>query len=236
MKRINLVFIVALMAVMGLFTSCNEEPIPTNTVTDIDGNVYHTITIGTQTWMVENLMTTHYNDGTSIPYVTDNIHWNILASPAYCWYNNDAANNKNIHGALYNWYAVNTGKLAPKGWHVATDAEWTTLQNYVNANLGISPSVAKALAATTYWVFDSSANTIGNDLSKNNSTGFTALPSGFRNNTGSFTTIGLYGYFWTSSNKDSQSAWYRVLYFNDSNAGKSDNVYKYAMSVRCIKD
>ena len=95
MKKINLVFVISLIAVIALFTSCTDEPIPTNTVTDVDGNVYHTVTIGTQTWMVENLMTTHYNDGTPIPNVTDNIHWGIMASPAYCWYNNDATNNKN---------------------------------------------------------------------------------------------------------------------------------------------
>ena len=100
-------------------------------VTDINGNVYHTVMIGNQVWMVENLKTTKYKDGTAIPNVTDNNAWSALSTPAYCWYNNDAATYKSTYGALYNWYAVNTGKLAPAGWHVATDAEWTKLaENY----------------------------------------------------------------------------------------------------------
>ena len=101
------------------------------TVTDIDGNVYHTVTIGTQTWMVENLKTTKYNDGTAIPLVTDSTAWLNLTTPGYCWYNNDAATYKNTYGALYNWFTVNTSKLAPSGWHVPTDAEWTTLITYL---------------------------------------------------------------------------------------------------------
>src|SRR5665647_1584626 len=90
------------------------------TVKDIDGNVYHTVKIGTQVWMVENLKTTKYNDGTSIPNIIDGTTWSNLTTPGFCFYNNDAAN-KNIYGALYNWYTVNTGKLAPTGWHVSTD-------------------------------------------------------------------------------------------------------------------
>jgi len=96
---------------------------------DIDGNVYHTVIIGTQIWMVENLKTTKYNDGTSIANVTDNVEWIGLTSPAYCWYNNYTSY-KTQFGALYNWYAVNTGKLAPTGWHVPSHAEWTTLTNF----------------------------------------------------------------------------------------------------------
>jgi len=90
----------------------------TGTVTDADGNIYNTVTIGTQTWMVENLKVTKYNDGTAIPLVTDNTAWSNLTTPGYCWYNNDAATNKNTYGGLYNFYTVNTGKLAPTGWHV----------------------------------------------------------------------------------------------------------------------
>ena len=103
----------------------------TPNVVDIDGNVYHTVTIGTQVWMVENLKTTRYNDGTAIPLVTDGTAWAALTTPGYCWYNNDSATYKNTYGALYNWYAVNTGKLAPTGWHVPTDSEWTVLTTYL---------------------------------------------------------------------------------------------------------
>jgi uncharacterized protein (TIGR02145 family) len=144
----------------------------TTAVTDKDGNVYHTVTIGTQTWMVENLKTTKYNDGTAIPFITDNSAWANLTTPGYCWYNNDSTTYKNMYGALYNWYAVSTGNLAPKGWHVATDAEWTTLQNYLitnGYNYDGSTSgnfIAKSLADTLIWDADTGSGTIGNDLSK----------------------------------------------------------------------
>ena len=100
-------------------------------VTDDDGNVYHSVTIGTQVWMVENLKTTKYNDGTSIPLVTDATDWHNLLTPGYCWNNNDEATYKATYGALYNWYTVNTGNLCPTGWHVPGDAEWTTLTTYL---------------------------------------------------------------------------------------------------------
>ena len=151
--------------------------------TDADGNVYHTVTIGTQTWTVENLKTSKYNDGTKIPLVTDGTTWGNLTTPGYCWHNNDAATNKATYGALYNWYAVNTGKLAPSGWHVPTDAEWTTLENYLIAHgynydsTTTGNKIAKALAAQTYWTTYSTTGTIGCNLSTNNRSGFFG-PSG----------------------------------------------------------
>ena len=106
-----------------------------NTVTDIDGNAYHTVAIGTQVWMVENLKTTRYNDGTAIPLVTDSAVWgNLTSTPGYCWYNNDMSMYKNLYGALYNWYAVSTEKLAPEGWHVPTNSEWGVLINYLGGD------------------------------------------------------------------------------------------------------
>jgi len=108
----------------------NNNPTP-STVTDIDGNVYHIVAIGTQVWMAENLKTTKYNDGTFIPLVTDSTAWGNLSTPGYCWYNNDAATYKNTYGALYNWFTVNTGKLSPKGWHIPSDTEWETLITYL---------------------------------------------------------------------------------------------------------
>src|ERR1035437_2232964 len=158
--------------------------------TDADGNNYTTVSIGIQIWMVENLKTTQYNDGTSIPNVSDNISWANLDTGAYSWYNNDAATYKNTYGALYNWYTVNTGKLAPTGWHVPTDAEWTTLENSLIANgynsdgSTTGDNYAKSLAATTDWAIDTytDAGAIGTDLIKNNSTGFSALPGGYRIN------------------------------------------------------
>ena len=115
--------LLCLTMVMGLhlilINSCSKDEAENNpaSITDKDGNVYTSVTIGTQVWMVENLKTTKYNDGTPIPNVTDNTEWSNLTTPAYCWYDNDITK-KNPYGALYNGYAVRTGKLCPTGWHV----------------------------------------------------------------------------------------------------------------------
>jgi uncharacterized protein (TIGR02145 family) len=236
MKKVHLFLIFSTIAMAILFTACTDEPNATGTVTDKDGNVYHTVTIGTQTWMVENLKTTKYNDGTSIPNVIDNTAWAALTTPAYCWYNNDAATYKDTYGALYNWYAVNTGKLAPAGWHVATDAEWTTLEDYVDANRGISGSIAKALAATTNWATSTVGSSIGNDLSKNNSTGFAGLPGGCRSDiSGSCFLIGNWG-FWWSSTEFYAFAKNNRMYYDDNNMGAGNDDKQCGYSVRCIKD
>jgi uncharacterized protein (TIGR02145 family) len=108
-------------------TAYGNEFIFITPLTDIDGNVYNTVIIGTQVWMTENLKTTKYNDNTKIPNVIDNTPWCTLPTPAYCWYKNDEASNKHSYGALYNWFTVNTGKLCPTGWHVPSEVEWTTL-------------------------------------------------------------------------------------------------------------
>ena len=213
---------------------------PPAVVTDIDGNVYHTVTIGTQTWMVENLKTTKYNDGTSIPNITDSSAWWDLSTPGYCFYNNDAAN-KTIYGALYNWYTVKTGKLAPTGWHVPTDAEWTTLENYLIANgfnydgTTIGNKIAKSLAATTLWNIDTTEGAIGNDLTKNNTSGFAGLPGGFRGSNGTF-YIGYNGSWWSSTERSTYNAWYRYLYYIYSFVSRSSNSKQGGFSVRCIRD
>jgi len=210
--------------------------VATPTVTDADGNVYHTITIGTQVWMVENLKTTKYKDGTAIPLITGNTAWAALSTPAYCWYNNDATTYKNTYGALYNWYAVNTAKLAPTGWHVPTDAEWTTLANCVSVNLGTPGSVAKALAATTNWITDTSVGAIGNDLTKNNSSGFSALPGGGRTTSGPFGLVGNGGYWWSSTESNSTYVWLRGMAYDYSGVDQFDANKTSGFSVRCVRD
>jgi len=198
--------------------------VTTGTVTDIDGNTYKTIKIGTQTWMVENLRTTKYNDGTAIPNVTDKDQWTKLTTGAYCWYDNNTAN-KNKYGALYNWYAVDTKKLAPKGWHVPTDAEWTTLINY----LGGESTAGGKMKATTGW---NSPNT-----GASNSSGFSAFPSGNRNAyDGTFNGAGNYGYWWSSTANGSSGAWYRYLYYNDAKAYRKYKSRSLGFAVRCLKD
>ena len=229
------------MILLGVFIShsgCkkDDDNNPPSTVTDLDGNAYHTVTIGTQVWMVENLKTTKFSDGTAIPLVSDNVAWISLNSPGYCYYGNDYSNS-NTYGALYNWYAVNTGILAPAGWHVPTDADWTTLEDYVNANLGNSGSVAKALASKTDWTSSTEYGAIGNDLTKNNASGFSALPGGGRGDYGYFSDIGGTGIWWSSSETNGGGAWYRDLWFNWSEVGHgSSMMLEFGFSVRCIKD
>ena len=211
------------------------------TVTDIDVNVYKTVTIGTQIWMAENLKTTKYNDGTAIPVVTGSNVWPALTTGAYCWYNNDPATNKSTYGALYNWYAVNTAKLAPAGWHVATDAEWAILESYVSANLGTSSSVAKALAATTNWESYLNIDAIGNNLTLNNSSCFTALPGGYRDTIGSFVRV-RYSCFWWSFTEfinvsgSNSYGWFMSLSFDNSSTYRNYNTKSNGYSVRCVRN
>ena len=173
-----------LASIMLLFTlvSCSKKDDPFNqvnnqnaaTVTDIDGNVYHTVTIGTQTWMVENLKTTRYRNGEAIPNITDNASWAALITCAYCDYNNIPSNSI-TYGKLYNWYAVNDSRnIAPMGWHVSTDAEWTTLTTFLG---GTSIAGGKLKEnGTIHW---NSPN-----VGATNETGFSALPGGYRLNSG----------------------------------------------------
>jgi uncharacterized protein (TIGR02145 family) len=205
------------------------------TVQDIDGNTYNYITIGTQTWMIENLKTTKYRDNTAISLVTDN-SWISLTSGAYCWYNN-ATTNKNTYGALYNWYAVKTGKLAPVGWHIPSYDEWATLENYISKNFGVSGSVAKALSANTNWLTSTETGAIGNNLSLNNVSGFTALPGGCREDEGKFYGDGYNGYWWSTY---SLSIDYRAIYlylsYNNSSLVTWYVPQYYGFSVRCVRD
>jgi uncharacterized protein (TIGR02145 family) len=195
-------------------------------VTDIDNNVYSTITIGTQVWMVENLKTTKYINGGSIPNVTNS--WFNLQTPSYCWYNNNIAY-KNTYGALYNFHAVQTGNLAPIGWHVPTDNEWSILINYLGGPL-VAGNKLKEIGIS-HWT---SPN---NDAT--NIVGFTALPGGFKVPDGIFLNIGDWGYWWTSTTDGSSNAKYRMLAYtgvllgeNDNSSNSKNNGY----SIRCVKD
>jgi len=212
------------------------------TVTDIDGNIYITVKIGTQVWMAENLRTTKYNDGTSISYVTTNSDWAALSTPGYSFCNNDAAN-KSMYGALYNWYTVNTGKLAPTGWHVPTDAEWTTLENYLIANgynydgTTTENKIAKAMAAITSWPFSTRTGSTGNQLTTNNTSGFAGLPGGYRDNNGTFYDNGYGGgYWWTSTKYSADYVWYRNLQYDLSYISNNATYMQCGLSVRCVQD
>lgn len=213
----------------------------TGTVTDAQGNSYAIVKIGDQWWMAENLKVTKYNDGTAIPNVTDATAWAALTTGAYCDYSNSTANGTK-YGHLYNWYTVNTGKLAPAGWHVPTDAEWTTLQNYLIANgynydaTTTDNKIAKALAAKTDWTTSTTTGAPGNTLSTNNSSGFSALPGGFRNYTGSFNYLGNYGIWWSATEYDTDNAWNRTLGYSNAYLSSNFNDKQDGFSVRCVRD
>jgi uncharacterized protein (TIGR02145 family) len=211
------------------------------TVKDADGNIYHIVTIGTQTWMVENLRTTKYNDGTAIPNVTNTTTWDSLTTPGYCWYNNDATTNMATYGALYNWYTVNTGKLAPAGWHVPTDAEWDTLQNYLIANgynydgTITGDKIAKSMAAQTNWSTSNYTGSIGNNVSINNRSGFSAVPGGCRDD-GGFRFVGSNGYWWSDTECYMLFAYLRYLGCHDSYLGSDPNYKCCGFSVRLLRN
>jgi uncharacterized protein (TIGR02145 family) len=213
-----------------------------NTVTDIDGNVYPIITIGTQVWMAENLKTTTYRDGTAIPYVTDDSAWNILTTGAYSWYNNDEAY-KNIYGGLYNWFAVvDYHNLCPAGWHVPTDADWTTLETYMIANgynydgSTTGNKIAKSLASTSNWVSSTIKGSPGKDPSSNNSSGFNGIPAGGRGYNGTFIVEGYYGIWWSTGNYSTSEGWGRILYTEDVDFFSAHFNKNNGFTVRCLKD
>jgi uncharacterized protein (TIGR02145 family) len=199
---------------------------PSNTVTDIDGNVYHTVKIGTQVWMAENLKTARYNDGTSIPLVTSGSTWANLTTPGYCFYENDASVNKATYGAMYNWYTVSTGKLCPGGWHVPSDVEWTTLTNY----LGGENAAGGKLKQTGLSLWSSP-----ND-GATNSSGFTALPAGYRQEDGSFYNINDDDMWWSSTLNKPRVAWGRNVNYNYNYVTIDSYDKNYGFSVRCIKN
>jgi uncharacterized protein (TIGR02145 family) len=215
-------------------------------VTDADGNVYATIKIGNQVWTATNLKTTKYNDGTPIPLITDPSEWSAYDDhkrPACCWYGNDTAN-KTTYGALYNWYAVNTGRLAPKGWHVSTDTEWMELENYLSDNgcnldeTKEDRTIAKSMAARTDWAWGSNngPHVIGNDVSKNNRSGFSALPGGFRLISGNFRNIGTTGRWWSATEYDTSRAWRYNLRYDSGNLNRDHYLKGCGFSVRLLKD
>jgi uncharacterized protein (TIGR02145 family) len=197
------------------------------TLTDFDGNTYHAIAIGTQTWMVENLKVTHYRNGEEILYLTDDIVWVASTSGAYCWHNNNP-NNKSNFGSLYNWFAVSDSRnIAPIGWHVPTNDEWAILIDYLGG-YELAGGLMKE-AGTAHWLSPNSSAT--------NVSGFTALPSGRRSyNDGTFSDLGVNGYWWSSTTKDTSSAWDRNLYYSNAWCESYFAGKQYGFSIRCILD
>lgn len=195
-------------------------------VTDIDGNTYDTVVIGNQEWTVQNFKCTKLNDGTSISLVTT-ADWSGLTTPAYCYYNNDAATNSATYGALYNWFTFNTGKLAPVGWHVPTDLEWTVLENYLG---GASVAGGKLKeVGTAHW--------FSPNLGATNESGFSALPGGQRVYT-SFSNITYFGHWWSSSVKsdDATRPWVRYMSHLNTEIKRYSSTFYGGYSIRCVRE
>jgi uncharacterized protein (TIGR02145 family) len=199
------------------------------TVSDIDGNNYGTVQIGNQVWMSENLKTTRYRNGGLIPNVTNEEAWSNSTIGAWSYYNNDVSNNA-IYGKLYNWYTTLGDTLCPTGWGVPTDAEWTTLTTYLGGE-SVAGGKMKTIG-TAYW---DSPNT-----GAINSSGFSALPGGYRYTSGSFTSIRSSAFFWSAAENAFFNAWIRLLNYYNSDVSRSILLNYYDLSsgasVRCLRD
>jgi uncharacterized protein (TIGR02145 family) len=226
-------YIVAIGFFIFAFHACKKGnshfPCNSGTVRDIDGNVYQTVKIGNTTWMKENLKVAHYNNGDPVSQVTDSLVWtNTFLSNSktegWCYYNNDAANNT-IYGKLYNWYAATDPRqLCPVGWHLPTDSDFAVLDQLYGGDT-IS---GRHLKADTLWSTPNEA--------VDNSSGFTALPSGGRGYYGSFFRVGTDTWFWTSNSFDEMNAWApSVNCYNPTNIHFICDKY-YGFPVRCIQD
>ena len=226
------------------------ETLETNTVTDIDGNIYQTVQIGSQIWMAENLKVTHYADGSAIPLIENNTIWENLehTDKAYCWYNNNTALG-DVYGGLYTWAAAMNGNISsdakpsgiqgvcPDGWHLPSDAEWKQMEIY----LGMSPAEADNTgfrgsdeggmlkeSGTSHWVSPNTGAT--------NSSGFTALPGGYRYEDGTYNEVGYLGLFWTTTEYTSLYVWRHSLAYDHQDIRRFYSTKKHGFSVRCIKD
>jgi uncharacterized protein (TIGR02145 family) len=203
-------------------------------IADADGNQYRTVTIGTQVWMAENLRTTKLNDNSPLPNVTVNAEWISFTAPAYCWYNNDIVN-ESVYGALYNWYTAKAASVCPSGWHVPTDEEFATLEQY----LGIpadqlftwgwrGTDQGTKLKDTTGW------DTGGNGT---NESGFSALPGGYRYGaTGEFFLLTSITYWWSSTEHDADRGWYRRLDTSNGGTYRASTSKKGGKYIRCLKN
>lgn len=203
-------------------------------LTDIQGNLYNTVLVGTKLWMAENLRVTVLNDNVQIPTITDDALWVATTGPAYCWYNNDQSF-KPTYGALYNWFTAASGNLCPTGWHVPTDEEFNVLE--ISLGMAADQSEVWGWRGTDHGL--KMKNQTGWDENGNgtNSSGFSALPGGYRfGGDGQFFLQTTITYWWSSTEHDADRGWYRRL---DST---SDQVYRASTSkkggkyIRCVKD
>jgi uncharacterized protein (TIGR02145 family) len=219
MQRID--YLIVLLLLLNLPATLYSQ-----TVRDADGNYYSTVKIGEQVWMVENLRTTKFNDGTPIPVITGTETWKQMKSPAFCWFNNEASN-KDLYGALYNWYAVKTEKLCPNGWHVPAASEWDKLISFAGGE-EVAGEKLKEIG------FEHWKNSL---VRATNEYGFTAIPGGMRFDDGAFPTFGnSYGVWWTTTGFSTYYAWNRGMFFADGKIYRGHDHMRCGYSVRCLKN
>jgi uncharacterized protein (TIGR02145 family) len=217
----NLLFGLAILITTTYGCKKENVPIPEETIMDIDSNIYHTVTIGTQVWMAENLKVTHYRNGDIIP----NGLYSWGNTGAYCIYDNDSINNLK-YGKLYNWFAVNDPRnLAPIGWHVPSDSDWTVLTNYLGG-LDIAGGKLKK-TGIVYWQTPNVAAT--------NNYNFSALPGGYRVDY-NYKNIRDVGAWWSSTIIENSDALVRIMNYNEARVIWDFYPLKYGLSVRCVKD
>ena len=206
----------------------------TGTVIDIEGNVYKTIEIGTQIWMAENLKTTLLNDSSSIldncshiiTVLNDTGYINVLTT-GYCWYNNITYTTENHFGVLYNFYAVETEKLCPTGWHIPSEAEWNTLTDYLGGN-SIAGGKLKESSLRNWDIPNKGAT---------NESGFNALPGGRRYSShNTFSGMREFGYWWTSTSKSVGIATMKYMSYDNTAILDDEFPQTTACSIRCIKN
>jgi uncharacterized protein (TIGR02145 family) len=254
MDRIKLIIFLFVFSL--LICACQKDDdifnpdIQYGSITDIENNTYRTVKIGNQVWMAENLSATKYNDGSEIFHGEETSEWSGQVG-CYCWYDSDAKAHKAGYGALYNWNAVNTGKLCPAGWHVPEIEEWDALESYLIAN-GFNydgttgeNKIAKSLTSVKNWETSDEDGSPGNNPLLNNQCGFSALPAGFRDPThgwDSFSGLGASCGWWSSSKYGNGFALHASLNTNYPSLHIDDPkqvitiLWSYGFSVRCIKD
>jgi uncharacterized protein (TIGR02145 family) len=207
----------------------NQIKLTTNTasttISDIEGNIYNTVSIGNQIWMASNLSTSRYRNGAYIPYILNSNQWASTKSPALSFYNHDN-NFETNYGKQYNWYAVTDAQgLCPIGWHIPTNNEWTILSDFLGG-LNLAGGRMKA-TGTQYWSFPSNGS---------NSSGFTGLPGGFRNVDGTFGILGYNGFWWSATEENEQRAINRSIIYTDNLLSAGSSSKNQGFSVRCLKD
>ena len=238
-KNLSFLFLALLGFILFFLPGCKNgtresEPVTrknpsvavSSEIRDIDSNLYHSVKIGKQEWLVENLRVTRYQNGNPIPDVQDGVKWRQMKTGAFCNYDNEPVFAITF-GRLYNWYAVDDPrKICPKGWHVPSDEEWFDLTSSLGGE-GVAGGKMKE-AGTNHWSFPNEGAT--------NESGFKSLPGGYRGNKGRFQILDDYTFYWTTTSFDAASAWSRFLQNNDDGVNRIENFKTFGFSVRCVKD